>query len=101
MEMPASYVSVVSDFRKDVWEEIRCANLGPVVKLRTKRRTICRWQGHEPTDVLIGILNSQPHRPMIVGMISNPELRGTRVWQSNPDVLVFVVRDRQIGRHRS
>ena len=69
--------------------------MGSIVKLRADRGK-SRWKGHERTYVLVGVLNAYPKRQMIVQVIGDAELSSAGVGQANPDVLIFVIGDRQI-----
>src|SRR5271154_603190 len=101
MEMFAHNVSVIRDLGEDVWEEIRSTRLSAVVKLGARCGAKCRRQGHEPADELIGILDAYPHRPMMVGVISDAELGSAGIGHAYPEVLVLIVGERQIGGYRT
>src|ERR1700723_523729 len=101
MKMSASKFCVVSDFGNNVRKKIGSAYLGSVIKLRTNRRGKCRWKGNEISYELIGVLNSQSKRQVIVSVIGNAELRSAGEGQANLEVLVLVVGSCLIGGHRT
>src|ERR1700693_2479361 len=100
MEMSACNSCVVRDLGNDVWKKIRSSYLGSVVELRADRSK-ARWEGYERTYVLVGVLDAHSKRQMIVQVISDAELSSAGVGQAHPDVLIFVVGDRQIGGTRT
>src|SRR5580704_12911948 len=100
MEMPACNSCVVRNFGNDVRKKIRGSYLGSIVKLRADRGK-ARWEGYERTYVLVGVLYAHPKRQMIVQVISDAKLSSAGVGQANPDVLVLIVGDRQIGGIRT
>src|ERR1700684_665264 len=95
MEMSACNSRVVRDLGNDVRKKIRSSYLGSIVKLRADRGK-ARWKGHERTYVLVGVLNAYPKRQMIVQVIGDAELSSAGIGQANPNVLIFVIGDRQI-----
>src|ERR1700683_2547355 len=97
MEMPTCNSCVVRNLGNDVWKKVRSSYLGSIVKLRADRRGKGRRKGNRSTYVLVGVLNAYPKRQMIVKVIGDAELSSAGVRQAHPDVLIFVIGDRQIG----
>src|ERR1700678_1917354 len=95
MEMSACNSCVVRDLGNDVWKKIRSSYLGSIVKLRADRRGKGRWKGDGTAYVLVGVLNAYSESQMIVQVIGDAELSSAGVGQANPDVLIFVIGDRQ------
>src|SRR5580658_9162765 len=101
MEMSASKCCVVSDFRNDVRKKIGSAYLGSIIKLRANRRDKCRWKSNEISCELVGVLNTDSKRQMIVSVIGHAELRSAGEGQANLEVLVLVVGGCHIGGQRT
>src|ERR1700761_6116250 len=101
MEMSAREISVVCDFGKNIWEVIGSTRLRTIIKLWAKHITEGRRECNEAANKLIGIFNASSHRPMLVGMIGDSELRSPSVRHPDSHVLILVVRNGQFVRHGS
>src|SRR5262249_36338665 len=99
MKVSGSKRGVVGDFGKDVWKKIGRAYLRSIIKLRAQRFAESGWKSDKSPYELIRILNAHSHRPMVVWVIGDTKLRRAGVRETDPDVLVFVVGDCQIGGH--
>src|ERR1700690_804999 len=96
MKVPAKETCVVGGFGENVRHKVSRSRVGVVVELRTNRAELCR-KSDIVADKLVGVFNSHPHCPMLVDVISDAKFSRPRIRHSNAEVLIFVVRDRQIG----
>src|SRR5271155_4899167 len=96
MKVPAEETCVVGGFGDDVRHKISRSGVRVVIELRANRAELC-WESDIVADKLIGVFNTDPHRPMLVDMVSDTKFSRPRVRHSNAEILIFVVRDRQIG----
>src|ERR1700761_459999 len=100
VEMSAQNFIVVGNFRENVREGIRCAYLRAIIKLRADRSER-RGERDVAADVLIRIFDPYSERPVIVRVIGDSKLSGASVRNADAEVLIFVVGDGQVGRHRA
>ncbi len=94
---------VISDFGNNVGHDVRDAKV-PVVELTVqvadaagegRRESYC-VRAHK----LVGIFESNSHRPVIVRMVSHAKLGRAAVMYSQVDVRIFVHGNRKIGWQR-
>ena len=59
------------------------------------------WKSDIVADILVGVFNTCPDRPMLVEVVSDAKLGRPRIRHSDAEVLILVVRESQIGGHRA
>src|SRR6202044_913234 len=83
---------------ENIWHKIRRARICIVIELRTNRAE-ARRKSDVVADKLVGVFNTCADCPMLIDVVSDSKLCRSRVSHADAEVLIFVVRDGQIGRY--
>src|SRR5271154_4432215 len=97
MEVPAGEFGVISGLGENVGHKIRRSRVRVVIELRANRAE-ARRKSDVAADILVGIFNSYADGPMVIDVVADSKFGRARVRHSDGEVLIFVIRDGQIGR---
>src|ERR1700677_1684529 len=100
MEVSAGEFVVVGGLGENVGHQIRRSGVRVVIELRANRAE-ARRKSDVIADVLVRVFNSYADGPMVIDVVGDSKFRRARVRHSHSEILIFVIRDGQIGWNRT
>src|SRR6202041_405629 len=100
MEVSAGEFGGIGGLAEKIGHEIPRSRVGVVVELRANRAK-ARRKSDVIADKLVRVFNSHADGPVVIDVVGDSEFGSARVRHSDCKVLIFVIRDGQIGRDRA
>src|SRR5580692_5460878 len=100
MEVSAGEFGVVGGLGENVGHQIRRSGVRVVIELRANRAE-ARRKSDVITDKLVRVFDSYPDGPMVIDVVGDSKFGRARVRHSHSEILIFVIRDGQIGWNRT